>query len=163
MKLIEFVNTINIVKEHPPLYLFVKDCCENDAKYQELGHYDKSMTKYDNREIIEIGLIDDSISLVLGPENNKPITRLEWLMQNEIKLVEFLKLLDGNDRDCQDCPFMRDDGMLYGCCYSDPEEPFLITDCEISEVGVEDFLKQEMPTEEQMDKWVKEYEKKYES
>lgn len=164
MKLIEFVNTINKVDWHPPLYIFARGYCENDSDCEELGHYDKNMTKYDNREILEIGLIDESISLVLGPEE-KQMTRLEWLMQDKEKLLRFIDMVSKGEQDCGYCPFVSEDGILPGCCYGDPENEWEIQDCRMIDNDIDDFLQEQMPTEEQMKEWKKrseelEYEKK---
>lgn len=85
----------------------------------------------------------------------EPITRIEWLMQDKDKLLRFIEMVSKGEQDCGYCPFVNEDGILYGCCYSDPEDELYIQDCRMIDNDIEDFLKEEMPTEEQMKEWKK--------
>lgn len=89
-----------------------------------------------------------------------PLTRLDWLRQDRDKLIRFINMIASDDYDCQNCPFMREDGMLYGCnaghgCTD--EDTYDEIDCQLNYEDATDFLAEEMPTEEQMDKWKGEF------
>ena len=85
--------------------------------------------------------------------------RLDWLMQDREKLKDFIEMVEKQDYDCQNCPFMREDGWVYGCNAGGVDidgEPNDEMDCQLNYEDASDFLEEEMPTEEQIEIWKKE-------
>lgn len=81
------------------------------------------------------------------------MTRIDYLMQDKQRVLDFMEILVMNDRDCQMCPFCKD-GIIMGCATSSDGD---FVDCSIGDYGsVEDFLTEEMPSEETMKMWKEE-------
>lgn len=78
------------------------------------------------------------------------MTRIDYLMQDKQRVIDFMEILVMNDRDCQMCPFCID-GIIIGCANSQDGD---FVECSIEDNGcVEDFLTEEMPSEKTKEMW----------
>ncbi len=85
------------------------------------------------------------------------MTRIDYLMQDREKVIQFInqlirQIFSNFEWDCQGCPFRNEEGILLGCNISADEDS---VKCAMSEYEIEDFLLEEMPSEEVIKKMEK--------
>lgn len=80
--------------------------------------------------------------------------RIDYLMQDKQRVIDFMDILVMNDKDCSVCPFCIN-GITSGCAISQDEDS---VECSLWDYEcAEDFLTDEMPSEETMKKWEEEW------
>ena len=79
------------------------------------------------------------------------MTRIDYLMQDKERVIQFMRQLYAHDFDCQYCPLCTDKGIILGCATSADEDSI---ECSISDyLDIEDFLLEEIPNEVELEMW----------
>ena len=76
------------------------------------------------------------------------MTRIDYLMQDKKRVMQFMHMLYFRDFDCLHCPFDPDKGIFLGCDFSADEDSI---ECSFSKyLDVKDFLLEESPNKKSL-------------